>query len=294
MRADPGYRDEYDPHSFESGPSRRVRMIAWAVAIVALGAFGIVIWYAYNLGIKDGTESVAPLIRADARPTKIKPEQPGGMAVPHRDKGVYETLGSGGASEPKVERLLPPAEQPISLPPPAPLSSSTAQAPAGGNDVASPPPSDVLRALMEREGLAPKSDGQGQDDRPAPPKADVVTAPAATSERQVASKPPVEPAPAAEPAPAPKATGSADLSGRWRIQLAALRDRTAVESEWSRLQKKYPDLLGALVLEVQKADLGTKGTFFRMQGGPIADEASAKLLCAQLEQRKQGCLVVRP
>jgi hypothetical protein len=298
MRVDPGYRDEYDPQAFERGPSRRLRTIAWAVAIAALAAFGIVIWYAYNLGIKDGTESVAPLIRADARPTKIKPDQPGGMAVPHQDKEVYETIGSGTATEPKVERLLPPPEQPKSLPTPAPAPSPApaAQAPAGGSDVAAPPPSDELRALMEREGLAPKNDGQAAEDRPAPPKDEVTTAPPppATLDPQITAKPPAEPAPAAKPVPAANATGSTDLSGRWRIQLAAFRDRPTAESEWRRLQKKFPDLLGALALEVQEADLGAKGTFYRMRGGPIADEASAKLLCAQLEQQKQGCMVVRP
>lgn len=304
MPTDPRYFDDYDPRSLDGGRSRRARIITWAVTIIALAGFGTVIWYAYNLGIRDGTESVAPLIRADARPTKIKPEQPGGMAVPHQDKEIYDTIGSGGSSEPKVERLLSPAEQPKTLPTPAPETpASPAPAPpASSGESGAPTPSQELQALMEREGLVPKTGAA--EEKPAPSKAEVATAPppppppAAKPQTGTASPPAAQtaqaPAQAAAPPPPPKVSATADLSGRWRIQLAAFRDRPTAESEWRRLQARYPDLLGALALEVQKADLGAKGIFYRMRGGPLADEASAKLLCAQLKQRNQGCMIVRP
>ncbi|MBT5414142.1 MAG: hypothetical protein HOK81_06035, partial [Rhodospirillaceae bacterium] len=230
MPADRGYQDDHDPRSFESGPSRRIRIAAWTVALVALGAFGIVIWYAYNLGIRDGTESVAPLIRADARPTKIKPEKPGGMAVPHQDKEIYETLGSGGNTEPKVERLLPPPEQPKALPSPAP----PAQAPsapsstsggdqargdqASGDQGGAPAPSDQLRALMEREGLTVEAEGAktgAEKDRPTPPKADVATAPPPPPKQApAATTPPAPPAAAPAPAAPTQTATTADMAGR--------------------------------------------------------------------------------
>jgi cell division septation protein DedD len=51
-----------------------------------------------------------PLIRADERPTKVKPEKPGGMEVPDRDKLIYTQKRA------MVEHLLPPPEKPMARP----------------------------------------------------------------------------------------------------------------------------------------------------------------------------------
>ncbi len=59
------------------------------------------------------------------------------------------------------------------------------------------------------------------------------------------------------------------------------------------MRKRNADLLGGLTLTVERADLGEKGVFYRVQAGPVADEAAARKLCAALGERKQACLVVR-
>jgi len=43
-----------------------------------------------------------------------------------------------------------------------------------------------------------------------------------------------------------------------------------------------------------RVDLGEKGVFYRVQAGPLADAAAAERLCAELKERKQGCIVVKP
>lgn len=53
-----------------------------------------------------------PVIRADSSADGMKPETPGGMEVPNRDKLVYERLRQSNAELP-VERLLPAAEKPV-------------------------------------------------------------------------------------------------------------------------------------------------------------------------------------
>jgi hypothetical protein len=65
-----------------------------------------------------------PLIRADDRPMKIKPDQPGGMPVPDQNVSVYDQKPGAAA----VEKLLPPPEQP--MPRPAPKEVAGTQ-PAG-------------------------------------------------------------------------------------------------------------------------------------------------------------------
>ncbi|MBO6949571.1 MAG: SPOR domain-containing protein [Rhodospirillales bacterium] len=108
------------------------------------------------------------------------------------------------------------------------------------------------------------------------------------------AKPASEPKQVANAAPAPESPG-ADIGNSWRVQLAASRSEPAVKSEWDRLRSRNVDLLGDLRLQVTRVDLGaTKGIFYRLRAGPLADETTAKALCERLKQRKLGCLVVKP
>jgi hypothetical protein len=45
---------------------------------------------------------------------------------------------------------------------------------------------------------------------------------------------------------------------------------------------------------VQRADLGARGIYYRIQVGPIADAAAAEHDCAELKRRGEGCIVVKP
>jgi len=58
----------------------------------------------------------ATLIRADPRPVRVAPEDPGGMEVPHRDKLVYDLIAGEEGREAHVERLLPRPEAPLPVP----------------------------------------------------------------------------------------------------------------------------------------------------------------------------------
>ncbi len=107
-------RDEFvtEPRDHETRPRFR-GLIATAAALLVMGTFAGGLWFAYHLGLRHagvGSAGDVPLIRADERPTKAKPEHPGGMEIPDRDKLIY-TL-----KRPGVEHLLPPPEKPMSRP----------------------------------------------------------------------------------------------------------------------------------------------------------------------------------
>ena len=308
------------------GPSRwRLRLVTGAVAMAALGAFALLVWYAYNLGIRTGTESVAPLIRAEARPAKIRPEQPGGMEVPDRDKYVYERLESA-EPVPRVERLLPEPEEPM----PKPAAAAPVPAPAAPALPQPPAPSEALASLTRGEAeeapeaeappgsanlpqpsaLAPPTPSPQATNEPEaapqPPPPPPAAAPAPTEQAAAPAPPPVPapqpavptaPAPPPVPAPQPAApTVPAAAPGpAFRIQLAALRTEVQATAAWRRLLRAHQNLLGGLVLTLQRVDLGTrKGVFHRVQAGPLASIAEARGLCAALKVRDQDCLVVRP
>ena len=157
---------------------------------------------------------------------------------------------------------------------------------------------------------------QGETQAPAPAPAPPAALPAAQSN----SQPPLQMQPAAgdlstTPAPVlltasnpsapppmpiqasatPPQVASLSEEGAWHIQLGAARSSNEAEREWGRLQRTAPDVLGALTLRVQRADLGgSKGVFYRIQAGPFSDEAGAAYACTKLKGVQIDCLTVKP
>ena len=82
-------------------------------------------------------------------------------------------------------------------------------------------------------------------------------------------------------------------SPAWRIQLIAVKSQENAETVWEKMQQTNEDLLEDLTLHVQQAEL-SKGTFYRVQAGPLADRTTAAGLCDSLKSRNQDCLIVAP
>lgn len=76
------------------------------------------------------------------------------------------------------------------------------------------------------------------------------------------------------------------------VQLASVKSEARAREEWARLQGSHPDLLGDLALTVQRANLGARGVYYRIQTGPFPNEATAQDMCWQLRAAKLDCLIV--
>jgi SPOR domain len=262
---DPGERTGLyaDPHDHESDPPpRRVLRIVGSLLVMTLFAGGL--WFAYVEGARHaggtGGSSAGdvPLIRADNRPMKVKPAEPGGMSIPGRDMLIY------GQSRPIVEHLLPPPEQPMALPAPPPPSAKPAASMPGGA-----PPTTVPSTVVPGPGAAA----------------------AAARPEQLTGLPPATPQPTpAKPAVAVSQPGKA---GGVRLQLGAVRSEAVAREEWARIKRSNPDLLGHLTAVALRADLGDKGVYYRIQAGPVADPATAERVCGALRQRHLACMIVR-
>jgi cell division septation protein DedD len=79
----------------------------------------------------------------------------------------------------------------------------------------------------------------------------------------------------------------------YRIQLGSERSEAKAYEIWERLQRRFPDLLRDGTLTVKRADLGAKGTFYRVQVGPVPDAPQAQERCTALIQGGVECLVVK-
>ncbi len=109
-------------------------------------------------------------------------------------------------------------------------------------------------------------------------------------QQQAAREPPQAVAPPT--APSPSTTTSSAASGAYVIQMASYRNEADASAEFSRLRQRYPDLLGNYNPLIQKADLGSRGTFYRLRIGPVASRETASRLCtALIASGEKDCLV---
>jgi len=261
-------------------------------AIVVLAAAAGGGWYFYGDKLMPSSDENIPVIRAAEGPVKVRPENPGGMAIPNRDKEIYSVM-NGGEKNTRVERLLPAPETPLAPPAPEPEAVSEQQQPE-------PEPQKVEK-VVEKAPAPLKLEPKTKTTTVETPEVKVpkVEEPKVAAPVVKTPPPPPKPEPVVEKkpqaAPKPEDVTKTIASMVYRVQLAAVRTREGAEKEWKRLRKKHADLLGKLSLTVVRADLGKeKGVFFRLRAGPMAGEKEARDLCKKLAVRKVGCLMVRP
>jgi hypothetical protein len=80
--------------------------------------------------------------------------------------------------------------------------------------------------------------------------------------------------------------------GTWSVQLMSSPNKPAVEKSWTTMSKKY-SMLKDLPYEVEKADLGAKGVFYRLKAGSLPTKAEATALCSKLKAAGGSCFVVK-
>jgi len=293
-------------------PKNRLGLKLLVVLFVLGGGAGA--WGLYGnalMQVFSGGEDGVPLIKAAPGPVKVRPENPGGLKVPNRDKLVYDRMNKSSDGSVDVadgrgpERLLPPPEQPLPKPmPEKPMAEKATPKPKP----ALPKPTKKTNPVAKVPTVKDVKTAKRPTPRPPPPAAPSTTKP--STMKSVVKKPVLPKQPASAPAPAAvlkKAVKKQPLqavaalvtqvprSNTYLIQLAAARSSQGARSEWNRLKAKNTDLLGRLGLTVTKADLGPgKGIFYRLRAGPIASEAAARALCQKLTQRKIGCLIIKP
>ncbi len=112
---------------------------------------------------------------------------------------------------------------------------------------------------------------------PAPPQAQAVT-PQVQEVQQVAA---VEPATVAEAQP----TG-------WSVQLSSAKNEKMAWSIWEKMKAKHKVLADQKPIVV-KADLGSKGIFYRLRLAGFDDSGSATAACGKLKSKGIKCYVSR-
>lgn len=272
--------------------SHKKREFAIVSVVAAVVLLGLVVWGSYPDGEEVAAGESVPIVRASAGDYKTTPDNPGGMEIPYRDSTVFSAADTNTGPENILadetsEQPMPRSELFAGL-----NTTEDAAAPAAVDEIAAaqefakveavePPSNDTL--VAEAIGVPPM------------PKAAIV-------EEKVAivqpAPEPAKPAPVKEDVPEAKIESAAGTvaakavsGGNSYIQLASVKDTSRAAAEYKKIQGKYTGLAG-IDYRTQAANLGAKGTFHRIQAGPMSKDDATRI-CNQIKQvDKNGCLVV--
>lgn len=302
-------------------PAKRWRSTAATAvgALMSLAILAAVVTWSYRLGVRDADD--IPVIRAQAGPTKMRPEEPGGLEVAFQDRKVYEAV-TGSPSAPAPRGLAPPPEglakedvAPIEVSPdPVPRPDAAPETPPAAVETARKEPEaatpeaqpktetkpeatpaqpaeedqetaliqDAVNAVLAEAGASAEGETDADDGDNAPQFAPrAEPRPSRTSARPVSA----EAAEASEPREAAAAS-------QVQIQLGAFESEEVAAAEWRKIISRNGDLLSGRGRVITTVQSGGR-TFFRLRAGPFESVAEASSLCRGLKARNEACIVAR-
>jgi cell division septation protein DedD len=83
------------------------------------------------------------------------------------------------------------------------------------------------------------------------------------------------------------------LGGGYAVQVTSERSESNAQAAVQALQSKYPNQLSGRQPIIRRADLGSKGTYYRVLVGPFASAEEAAALCSRLKAAGGNCIVQR-
>jgi len=262
------YEDEYrgfEIRDDETGRGPLILVLALGVLLIFAG----VVWNTYRQGVRP-TEGGLPVIASQDAPYKRSPDERGGVEVPGQDMAYYGPMDDLG--DPAVQKAA--ANKPLDIRRRDPvLAGGPSEQANSAADDALPP---IIFAETEQETASTREDDNIQ--------IAAVQVPA----RVETASPEVE----EDYLPPVTVTSRFSQTGAFQVQLSALRSREAAESAWSGFQRTAPDLFMGANLDIQRADLGSKGVFYRLRVGSFQDRATAKGFCVDVQAAGKDCMVV--
>jgi len=79
----------------------------------------------------------------------------------------------------------------------------------------------------------------------------------------------------------------------WAVQISSQRNSDAAWDVWENISARYSALLNSRKAAVVKADLGSRGIFYRLRIHQLDTKKQATRLCRQLKRKGQGCFVTK-
>jgi cell division septation protein DedD len=313
-----GYQNEgYDQQVYDEGAARKPRRggMMTVVVVLALAVVGTAAAYAYRTFAGAPRSGEAPIIKADAGPNKIVPQN-------QSSDGSGKSIQDRITTAPGTERIVSREEQPLDVnaakpagprvvfPPLAPnpnvgatpVTQASRQLNSGAANVV---PGDEPRKVKtvsirpDQADTAPTSNAAAAPAAPAArPSAAVRTAPAAGSAAPTAAAPmslsPQGAGAQAMVTPPPSApAASTTTSGGYLVQISSQASEADAKNSYRTLQGKFPSVLGSRPPVIERADLGDKGVHYRAMVGPFETRDEAARFCGSLKSAGGNCFIPR-
>jgi cell division septation protein DedD len=291
--------EDYDTFDARQGGGDRRGLILLAAAAAVFALFVVVVWSAYNQGVRD--RDSAPILTADSEPYRRAPIDPGGFETPGQDIEAYSLREGARPGETEGEdgerAVRPGPEEPLAPPvglPPVTIETADADEVGAGDEADTDPPLEI-ETIEEPEARPAPEEARAEPEpsRPAQsadPLGDLLRqteqdrgAPTRLAEAPAEREP--EPAREERPAPAPSA------SGDFVVQIAAFRSRAEADEAWRSFQSRFPDLASGRLASIIEDDLGDRGVYHRLRIAGFSSRDEATRYCSTLSGRGQDCLV---
>jgi len=229
-----------------------------------------------------------PIIKGPTEEVKYAPEDRGGMEIADKDKSVYEVLDNSQSEEEVIETIMPAPEEP-KLPEVVTVEENFV--PATIDDIIENAEEDIANGAA-----AALTEASGQNPEETSVSVEVTESIAeinpSSREKMNEIKSVVDNTlkgennnKAEKTAPAASAQ-----NGDWQIQVMSAKDKNGIEKSWKDLQAKHAFFAG-LSHEIEKADLGASGIYYRLKAGAFASKEDAEKVCNQYKAAKGSCLV---
>lgn len=278
----------FDARDEEEDRSRAPLVIAAIVAVLAI--CGIILWQLYQGG-KDNGET--PQIAADTGSFKAAPADTGVAPTDDLDKGVFDSADGSGAPPLDVQPTVSGAEDPLLADGGAVPAPPAQQAVA--SNVPTPKPTTVIvpkpaPAAVTRPSPTPApkpvvKSGPVQvaqaTPRPIPTPKVAVVAKAAPTPTPTPVPVAASTEPAAVPTPRPASSG-----GSIAAQLGSFQTRASADTALARYRAS--GLSGPV--SVVAADLGAKGTWYRIRATGFDNRAEVDSFCGKARGAGAQCI----
>jgi cell division septation protein DedD len=97
----------------------------------------------------------------------------------------------------------------------------------------------------------------------------------------------------ASTSPATPSEAAAPTAGGYGVQVSSQRSEADAKASFKSLQAKYPNVLSGRPSYIRRADLGSKGVYYRTLIGPFATAEQAAAFCTSLKAAGGQCLIHR-
>jgi SPOR domain len=294
---DAAHGEAHDEQIYDDPPRAYRRSgLATALALVGCAMLGTAAAYGYRSYYTHTPSSgPPPVIAAESSPSKIIPSS--GIDS-QSGKVTQERVANAGK-----EQLVTTQEEPVALKdlgtqaaPRVILPAPVAPIPPGSSPAASSNPGSSEPKKVRTLTIHP--DGTDVSGRPVDNSSRMPSSAAkpATTPRSSGGPLSLDPQ-AREPAPAAR-TRTATLpasptagSGGYFVQLSSQKSEAEAQDSFRNLQAKFPNELGGRQGVIRRADLGSKGVFYRTMVGPFGSAAEANQFCANYKSLGGNCMV---